>query len=253
MIRRLAALTSVALLAGATLAGAQPQRMMRGPAGFGSGNPSAIVSAELSFARLAQEKGQWTAFRETADKDAVMFVPQAVNAQAWLKKRADPPKAIAWQPYRVFVSCDGSYGLSTGPWTRPDGSTGTFSTIWRRQKDGGYKWVADFGSGTQIPRQEDIIIEGKVARCAGRRGDGPREGIDGRPPSGERGDGRRPGKYQPVLIAIPPPASGQGQSDDGSLRWSWTKGETETRFVVMMRGESGDQTVLEETAPAGTP
>ena len=29
-------------------------------------NPSAVVAAELAFARAAQEKGQWTAFREYA-------------------------------------------------------------------------------------------------------------------------------------------------------------------------------------------
>ncbi|WP_216074412.1 hypothetical protein, partial [Acinetobacter baumannii] len=34
-------------------------------------NPSDIVRAELAFARLAREKGQWTAFRETAAPDAL--------------------------------------------------------------------------------------------------------------------------------------------------------------------------------------
>jgi hypothetical protein len=250
-LSRLATLTaSVALLLSASLADAQPRRPMRG--GPMSANPSAIVSAELGFARLAQEKGQWTAFRETADKDAVMFVPDAVNAQTWLKKRADPPKAIAWQPYRVFVSCDGSYALSTGPWTRPDGSTGTFSTIWRRQKDGGYKWVIDFGSGTQIPPQEEVMIEGRIAKCGPgmrRSADGPDEGIDGRPPRGERGDGQRESRQDVVLIPNPPPASGDGQSNDGSLRWRWTKSERDTSFVVTLRAENGEQTVLNETAP----
>ena len=44
----------------------------RGPRSFGKpvANPSAVVAAELRFARLAQEKGQWTAFRETAAEDA---------------------------------------------------------------------------------------------------------------------------------------------------------------------------------------
>jgi hypothetical protein len=243
----------MALLIGATGADAQQRRMRDGMGGVAAGNPSAIVSAELAFARLAQEKGQWTAFRETADKDAVMFVPGAVNAQTWLKKRADPPKAITWQPYRVFISCDGSYGLSTGPWTRPDGTTGTFSTIWRRQKKGDYKWIVDFGSATQIAPQEEVIIEGRVAQCGGRGAPGPAEGIDGRPPMGERGDGRRPPKQAVVSIPNPPPMSGNGQSDDGSLRWSWTKGGTESRFVVNMHTATGDQTVLSETTPNGTP
>lgn len=245
MIRGAAALAGVALMMSATLADAQPSR---GGSRLAAGNPSAIVSAELAFARLAQQKGQWTAFRETADKDAVIFMPDAVNAKTWLKKRADPPRAVAWQPYRVFISCDGSYGLSTGPWTSPDGKSGTFSTIWRRDpKKGSYKWIVDFGSPTSIARQEEVIIEGKIGQCPARR-TGPAEGIDGRPPMGERGDGRRR-KQQVAAIPNPPPLSGQGQSDDGSLRWAWTKGDNGNRFVVIMSTASGDQTVLDETAP----
>src|SRR3546814_5917844 len=63
-------------------------------------NPSAFIAAELAFARLAQDKGQWTAFRETAAADAVMFMPQRVLARDWLKGRADPAQAVTWQPDR---------------------------------------------------------------------------------------------------------------------------------------------------------
>lgn len=243
MIRPAALVGGLALLAGAALADAQPRR---GEGNRPGANPSAIVSAELAFARLAQEKGQWTAFRETADKDAVMFMPDAVNAQTWLKKRADPPKALTWQPYRVFVSCDGSYALSTGPWTGPDGrGSGTFNTIWRRQKDGRYKWVVDFGSPTQIVKQDDVIIDGKVADCRrARRPDGFEiDGLD---------DRRRTERNLPVtLIANPPPLSGEGQSNDGSLRWRWSKGEKESLFEVSMRAAEGETVVIREAAPAG--
>ena len=34
--------------------------------GEGHANPSAVIAEEIAFARLAQEKGQWTAFRTTA-------------------------------------------------------------------------------------------------------------------------------------------------------------------------------------------
>src|SRR3546814_4565755 len=44
-------------------------------------NPSAFIAAELAFARLARDKWQWTAFRETAADDAVMFMPQRVLAR----------------------------------------------------------------------------------------------------------------------------------------------------------------------------
>ena len=47
-------------------------------------SPTAI-DAERAFAADAQQRGQWTAFRATATEEAVMFVPQPVNAQAFLK------------------------------------------------------------------------------------------------------------------------------------------------------------------------
>ena len=247
MIRTIALFAAGALFLSASFADAQPRRSMRGAL---SANPSAIVKAELAFARLAQEKGQWTAFRETADKDAVMFAPEAVNAQSWLKKRADPPRAVAWQPYRIFVSCDGGYAASTGPWTQPDGTSGTFTTIWRRQKDGGFKWLLDFGSDTKVPPQDDPIIEGKVADCAGPgRGSGAVSLMDG----GERGQSARKGKWEPVRIAIPPPPSGEGQSDDGSLRWRWTSVGAERVFEVSMRRQGADEIILRETAPIAAP
>ena len=68
--------------------------------------PSAI-DAEYAFARDAQRIGQWTAFRKYADRDAVMFTPQAVWARDFLQDRKDPPKAVSWRPTDSFVSCDG--------------------------------------------------------------------------------------------------------------------------------------------------
>src|SRR5690606_39127749 len=76
-------------------------------------NPSAVIAAEMAFARAAQEKGQWTAFRQYATRDAVMFVPEPVNAQQWLRGQADPAQAVTWQPYQVWSSCDGSFAVST--------------------------------------------------------------------------------------------------------------------------------------------
>ena len=43
-----------------------------------------LIDAERGFAVRAQRDGQWTAFRATADADALMFVPQPVKAQELL-------------------------------------------------------------------------------------------------------------------------------------------------------------------------
>ena len=128
-------------------------------------NPSAVVAAELAFARLAQIKGQWTAFSETATADAEMFVPLRVNAQGWLKGKADPAVAVKWQPHEVWSSCDGSYAITRGAWQGPK-AVGYFITIWQRQKDGRYKWVLDQGDILKEAGPVPDMIEAKVADCS---------------------------------------------------------------------------------------
>ncbi|MEJ7934507.1 hypothetical protein WG907_09595 [Sphingobium sp. AN558] len=128
-------------------------------------DPSSVIAAEIAFNRLAQQKGQWTAFRETADKDAVMFMPQRVAALAWLKGRADPPASVVWSPAMVYVSCDGNLAASTGNWTRPDGTAGYFTTIWRRGKKGAWKWIMDHGDELATAREVPEYLTGRVATC----------------------------------------------------------------------------------------
>ncbi len=138
-------------------------------------NPSAIVKAELSFARLAREKGQWAAFRETAASDAVIFVPKLTNAQEWLKDKVEPPSAVEWQPHKIYMSCDGSLAVSTGAWQRGDGTTGRFVTIWQQQNFGArkrgketeWKWVFDHGVPLSKPLPEPEFVQSKVASCKG--------------------------------------------------------------------------------------
>src|SRR5690348_7957061 len=105
--------------------------------------PSA-VDAEHAFARDAQRIGQWTAFRKWADRDAVVFTPQAAWARQTLPKK-DPPKAIRWAPAQSFVSCDGRTAVNTGPWWKVDGSIGGyFTTVWQRSGKN-WRWVYDGG------------------------------------------------------------------------------------------------------------
>lgn len=167
---------------------------------------AAIVAAELAFARAAQEDGQWTAFAEFAAKDAVMFVPQAVDAQDWLKGRANPPQAVRWQPHQVWSSCDGSLAVTKGAWQRPDGSVGYFTTVWARQqkKKDGYRWVLDQGDALAEPLAAPEMIEGKVANCAPAPDwsdeqadwEANSEAAEARVGSGESGDGTLAYRYR---------------------------------------------------------
>lgn len=135
-------------------------------------NPSAVIAAEIAFNRLAQEKGQWTAFRQTAAKDAVMFAPQPVEAQVWLNGKADPETSVKWQPHRAFMSCDGKTGVTTGAWQK-DSTQGYFTTVWQwfekgNRGDGEWKWVVDHADRLASPRAPTEMIETRVASCKGK-------------------------------------------------------------------------------------
>jgi hypothetical protein len=162
-------------------------------------NPSAVIARELEFAQAAQDKGQWTAFREFASEDAVMFVPQAVFAQEWLRNRTNPAVSVTWQPAEVWSSCDGSLVVSQGAWQCPD-SVGYFTTIWERQRDGPYMWVLDHETVLDQPRILPEMIPGHVAEC---------------PASG------RPSRLGSVAGGNSPDlANLVGRSRDGTMTWS---------------------------------
>jgi hypothetical protein len=167
--------------------------------------PTAI-DAELAFARDAQRMGQWSAFRKWADRDAVMFTPQAIWAREFLKDRKDPPKAIRWRPAHSFVSCDGRTAVNTGPWWRADGKPGGyFTTVWQRIK-GEWRWAYDGGgplAGAAAAPAQPLV---HVASCAGRPPGAP---IIPPPP------------LTPKQARIDPDDNGRGQSADKTLGWDW--------------------------------
>ncbi|MEW9854641.1 hypothetical protein [Novosphingobium sp. M1R2S20] len=151
--------------AGLGYASGDAGRRARGEEPVRYASPGRIVAAEIAFAQLARRKGQWTAFRETAADDAVMFVPQAVGARDWLRGRKDPPRAVSWAPHRVWMSCDGSLAATYGAWHGDAGRTGYFTTVWQRQKNGEYEWVMDQGDDLATPLQEPEMIGTAIASC----------------------------------------------------------------------------------------
>ncbi len=226
MTRTLIALAAFSLTLSPALAAKEAPR--------GYANPSAVVAAEIAFAKLAQEKGQWTAFRSTATKDAVMYVPQIVAAQGWLKGKADPARSVTWQPHQVWSSCDGSLAVTRGAWQGENATTGYFTTVWQRQKDGKYKWVSDMGEPLPMALDAPEMIMAKVADC----------------PPGYRG---KPPKQVAKVPAQVDPAQRGGTSLDGTLTWATTVApDLSRRFTVTIASGGTPVTVqdLQVEAPA---
>ena len=163
-------------------------------ADFAQESANQILRTEGRFAAAAQRDGQWTAFAAFAAPDARLFVPQPVNAQDWLRGRANPAVAVRWQPHRVIISCDGTLAATFGAVQHADGRNGWFTTIWQRQDDGAWKWVADNGGFVSRPIAAPDSPAIEVAECPGALG---------------------PPDFGPANDFI------GGASDDRSLLWDW--------------------------------
>jgi hypothetical protein len=168
--------------------------------------PTTAVDAERAFAHTAQTIGQWTAFRTWADPTAVMWVPQAVWAQEWLKDRADPPTSVRWWPSHSWQSCDRRTAVNVGPWEM-GGDTGRFITLWMRQQSGAWRWAADGqlapAGRLKVPRRAVV----RTASCANPRLRTQRVAAD---------------YARPINRTAAPGDSGYARSADGTLLFNWT-------------------------------
>jgi hypothetical protein len=184
------------------------------------------LDAERAFAADAQKIGQWTAFTKWSADDALMFVPQPINAHQFLKDRKDPPVAVFWWPTKSFVSCDGATAINSGPWVRDGGrSVGYFTTVWKRQPDGSWKWVYDGGDGLKAISAEGKEAAIRTASCSGTP----------RPDSGDE----------------PNPGHGKGFSADGTLAYQWSVASDGSReFKALLFNGTDYEVVLEQKVAA---
>ena len=196
------------------------------------------VDAERAFAAMAQTHGQWTAFRAFASAQGVMFVPQTVLAQEWLRDRKDPPVPVMWWPGRSWISCDGSVAVNSGSWLRAGGrSAGYFTTVWARQQDGSWKWLLDHGDALDKPRAVGDRVKIRRASC----------------------NAAKPEKPGWMVLRMDSPTDKigvqadqlDGTAQDGSLRWKATVLPDRSRRVTAeIWNGSRYETVLEDKVSA---
>lgn len=116
-----------------------------------------ITAAEAAFAKMAAEQGIAEAFAAFAAEDAVIKRqndtlikgPEAIRNyySAPFYKSAK----VEWKPDFVDVSANGDLAYTYGKylWSSQDSTgnvselRGVFHTVWKRQKDGGWKYVWD--------------------------------------------------------------------------------------------------------------
>jgi hypothetical protein len=197
---------------------------------------STAIDAEYAFALDAQRTGQWTAFRKWADRDAVMFTPQAVWARDFLKDRKDPPRSVRWWPAHSFVSCDGRTAVNSGPWISGDARNhGYFTTVWQRTGSN-WRWVYDGGDDQQgaVPAPPRPSVQ--RASCRVRAPGAP---IIPPPP------------LTPSQSLKTPVDNGRGESADKTLGWDWKVDKKGGRIfrVYLWDGRRYAQVVYNDIPP----
>ena len=117
-------------------------------------NADPVIVAERAFAADASVRGWVAAFRSYAATDAQMLSPDPVNAQEQLAQiEGDGSTALDWRPAYAGMSRSGDFGFTTGPFQMRGraGIIGHYFTVWRRQADGGWKWIFDAGTDVRDP------------------------------------------------------------------------------------------------------
>lgn len=121
-----------------------------------------VLSTDRAFSAMSAEKGTNAAFLHYAATDAVKlqegtFPVIGLNAlRESFQSVSDSGFRLTWEPVKTEVSqsCDmaftfGNYELED--FTRRQIRYGNYVTIWRKQKDGSWRWVLDAGNSTPRP------------------------------------------------------------------------------------------------------
>lgn len=196
------------------------------------------IQAERAFAADAQRIGVWSAFRKYALPDAVMFTPQAVWAQEYLKPLKDPPKSFDWWPTKSFISCDGRTAVNVGDAVTADRQPMShFTTVWHRDRG---KWRWSYDGGMPIAKGEKLSAKGSTpqiirARC----GKAP-----GAPVSAPRPLSDKQARKTPE-------DSGRGESADKTLGWDWKVEKDGRRHfrVFLWNGARYSQVLYQDIPP----
>ena len=129
-----------------------------------------IIEADRSFSKMSAEKGIAEAFLFYADEKVIK--PQdgrqpIVGKFALMQSyKQNPPKSytkLTWEPLKAEAS--GTLGYTFGGYTLQTRTTagtdttlyGNYVSIWKRKKDGSWRYVFDTGNATPEP----VVLQSK--------------------------------------------------------------------------------------------
>ncbi|HAX49119.1 MAG TPA: DUF4440 domain-containing protein [Ignavibacteria bacterium] len=129
-------------------------------------NADALKKVDLEFSNLSKEKGVKEAFLVYTAENGVLLRPFMMPVVGYdeVKKfmeEGDNNFQLTWEPVYADVSASGemgyTYGLYTAAYKDEKGveqsTRGTYVSIWKKDKDGNWKFVLDTGNPGLEPRK----------------------------------------------------------------------------------------------------
>jgi ketosteroid isomerase-like protein len=111
-----------------------------------------LVANERAFSAMSVAQGMKAAFLAYLAADGVVFRPTATNGRKVWEAQTASTSTLIWEPAFAEVSSAGDLGYTTGPWElRPPADSerptayGHFNSVWRKQRGGVWRVVADIG------------------------------------------------------------------------------------------------------------
>lgn len=109
-----------------------------------------VRQREIAFAKTMADRDH-AAFATFVSEEALFFGRQplrgrAAVAAAWKRFYEGPQAPFSWRPETAEVLDSGTLALTSGPVFDPQGQqTGSFTSIWRLEKDGQWRVIFDKG------------------------------------------------------------------------------------------------------------
>jgi ketosteroid isomerase-like protein len=110
-------------------------------------DPAPVIAAERAFAADGAANGVKASFLRWMADDAILFAPDRAPAREVYGKLPDGKGAhtLEWRPAFAGMAQSATLGFTTGPYFVDGQPRGHYFTVWRREADGGWKWIFDGG------------------------------------------------------------------------------------------------------------
>jgi ketosteroid isomerase-like protein len=138
---------------------------------------SLSVAAPAPAAEAPDPAPVFAAERAFAAPGGLLFLDKPVNVRELYAGRTNKdPGSLRWWPTHGGIARSGDLAFTTGPWVSDDDNgrkgSGWFFTVWARQPDGSWRYLADNGvpgGSADVPGPDaapTIVPPGRPARAA---------------------------------------------------------------------------------------